>query len=147
MAKKKIRFTLEMMDGVQARTLEDVQKNFSLEKVLVYIEDGRMDTWLRERYQNNIADGIAALDKADSDYNKKLYALFGVDYDEAEVEEMAKAANRTILTMWITLRLNKMTCMTCWTRAQLPSIFAVKGLKYRSKKAAFLTLESTNQPW
>ena len=94
MAKKKIRFTLEMKDGVQARILEDVQKHFSLEKVLVYIEDGRMDTWLRERYQNNIADGIAALDKADSDYNKKLYALFGVDYDEAEVEEMAKAAER-----------------------------------------------------
>ena len=94
MAKKKIRFTLEMKDGVQARILEDVKKHFSLEKVLVYIEDGRMDTWLRERYQNNIADGIAALDKADSDYNKKLYALFGVDYDEADVEEMAKAAER-----------------------------------------------------
>lgn len=91
---KKIRFSLEMKDGVQVRTLEELQENFSLEKVLVYIEDGKLDTWLRDRYQNDIADGIAALDKSDSDYNRKLCALFDVEYDEAAEEEMAKAAER-----------------------------------------------------
>ena len=91
---KKIRFSLEMKDGVQVRTLEELQEYFSLEKVLVYIEDGKLDTWLRDRYQNDIADGIAALDKSDSDYNRKLCALFDVEYDEAAEEEMAKAAER-----------------------------------------------------
>ena len=87
-------FSLDMKDDVPVWELEELQENFSLKKVLVYIGDGRMDKWLRNDDRNSIADGIAALDKADGDYYRKLYALFGVEYNEAEVEEMTKEAER-----------------------------------------------------
>ena len=91
---KKIRFSLEMKDGVEVRTLEELQDNFSLEKVLFYISNGKMQTWLRDRYHNDIADSIEQLDSSDPEYNKKLCGFFGVEYDESELEDLEKAKER-----------------------------------------------------
>ena len=91
---KKIRFSLEMKDGVEVRTLEELQDNFSLEKVLFYISNGKMQRWLRDRYQSDIADSIEQLDSSDPEYNKKLCDIFGVEYDESELEDLEKAKER-----------------------------------------------------
>lgn len=91
---KKIRFSLEMKDGIQVRELEELKENFSLEKILYYIDNGKLITWLRDRYHNDIADQIESLDKNDPEYNKKIYDAFEIEYGEAEQTDSEKAAER-----------------------------------------------------
>ena len=91
---KKIRFSLEMENGTEVRELEELKENFSLERVLYYIDNGRLFTWLRDRYHDDVAEQIQELDRDDPDYNKKLCEIFEVEYDESAVEDMERAAER-----------------------------------------------------
>lgn len=85
---KKIRFPLEMDNGVEVRSMEELRDNFSLVKVLAYFENGRLIIWLRDRYANDIADALEILDKTEEKLAKKICEIFDVPYDE-------KAAERT----------------------------------------------------
>ena len=91
---KKIRFSLEMENGTEVRELEELKENFSLERVLYYIDNGRLFPWLRDRYHDDVAEQIQELDRDDPDYNKKLCGIFEVEYDESAVEDMERAAER-----------------------------------------------------
>ncbi len=91
---KKIRFPLEMDNGVEVRSMEELRNNFSLGRVLEYIQNGKLVTWLRDRYENNIADAIAELDKTDSELPKKVSAIFDVPYDEKTEDDLKQAAER-----------------------------------------------------
>ena len=92
---KKIRFPLEMDNGVEVRSMEELRNNFSLDRVLEYIQNGKLVTWLRDRYENNIADAIAELDKTDSELPKKVSDIFDVPYDEKSEDDLKRAAERT----------------------------------------------------
>lgn len=81
---KKIRFPLEMDNGLEVRSMEELRNNFSLGRVLEYIQNGKLVIWLRDRYENNIADAIADLDKTDSELPIKVSAIFDVPYDEKQ---------------------------------------------------------------
>ena len=91
---KKIRFPLEMDNGVEVRSMEELRNNFSLSRVLEYVQNEKLVTWLRDRYENDIADAIAALDKADLELPKKVSAIFDVPYDEKTEEALKQAAER-----------------------------------------------------
>lgn len=91
---KKIRFPLEMDNGVEVRSMEELRNNFSLGRVLEYIQNGKLVTWLRDRYENNIADAIAELDKTDSELPKKVSAIFDVPYDEKTEDDLKQATER-----------------------------------------------------
>lgn len=91
---KKIRFPLEMDNGVEVRSMEELRNNFSLGRVLEYIQNEKLVTWLRDRYENNIADAIAELDKTDSELPKKVSAVFDVPYDEKSEDALKQAAER-----------------------------------------------------
>ena len=64
---KKIRLPLIMENGVEVRTIEELQEHFSLEKVVTYVNDGKMDVWLRERYLDDIAEQLNELNAEDGD--------------------------------------------------------------------------------
>ena len=81
---RKIRFPLEMGDGVKVRDIEELKAHFSLDKVLEYIADGKMITWLRDRYYHDIVQEILLLDTEDTDYKRKICQIFGVEYEEEE---------------------------------------------------------------
>lgn len=83
---KKIRFPLDMGNGVEVRTLEELQENFSLEKVLGYYADGKLITWLRDRYMDDIADALEKLDKDMADFSAKVCEIFNVEYSEDGVD-------------------------------------------------------------
>lgn len=86
---KKIRFPLDMGNGIEVRTLEELQENFSVEKVLGYYADGKLLIWLKDRYLDDIADAISGLDKDDSDFAMKICNAFGVEYNEEfDIEEL-----------------------------------------------------------
>ena len=79
---KRIKFALQMKDGVQARTLEELRGAFDLELLLGYLEDGRLERWLDDRQYRKEAGKIAGLDKEDADLPEKLCGIFGVPYTE-----------------------------------------------------------------
>lgn len=89
---KRIKFTLEVKDGVQARTMEDLQEHFDLEKVVGYFSDGRLLSWLEDRYYENEAETIKALSKDKPDFHKKLCEALGVEIEEdisqVDIEEL-----------------------------------------------------------
>ena len=91
---KKIRFPLEMKGGVEVRDIEELKENFSLEHILVYLEDGKLTTWLRDRYQDEIADAVLALNREDVDFYKKICDIFDVEYVEEQAEDIEKAMER-----------------------------------------------------
>lgn len=91
---KKIRFPLEMKNGVEVRDIEELKENFSLEQVLFYLSDGKLETWLRDRYLDDMADAVLALNQADADFHKKICGIFEVEYVEEREEDMEKAMER-----------------------------------------------------
>ena len=91
---KKVRFPLEMEDGVEVRSLEELKNNFSLSRVLGYVDDGRLVTWLQDRYENTIADAIASIDASEDDVAKRICEIFDVVYDENAKKEIDRAEER-----------------------------------------------------
>ena len=83
---KKIRFPLKMTNGTDVRTIEELRANFDLAAVLGYYADGRLETWLRDRYYDTEADKIEALDKASKSFQSDLCAALGVTVSP-EVEQ------------------------------------------------------------
>lgn len=91
---KKIRFPLEMDNGVEVRSMEELREHFSLAKVLEYFENGKLVTWLRDRYADDIADAVEALEQNEPELARKLSEIFDVPYDENTEEELKKAGER-----------------------------------------------------
>lgn len=92
---KKIRFPLEMEHGVKVRSLEELRENFLLSRVLIYASNGKLVTWLRDRYLDDIADEIEYLDVNDSEFPKKVCEIFGIEYDENTAIDIEKAKERS----------------------------------------------------
>lgn len=91
---KKIRFPLEMENGVEVRSMEELREHFSLARVLEYIRNGKMVTWLKDRYVDDIAGSIETLDLLSDSLAKEVSEIFDVPYDEKAQEELEKAAMR-----------------------------------------------------
>lgn len=91
---KKIRFPLEMEQGVEVRSLDELRDGFSLARVLVYVSNGKLVTWLRDRYIDEIADAVECLDVNDSEFPKKVCEIFGIEYNEDIAIDMEKAEER-----------------------------------------------------
>ena len=87
---KKIRFSLEMKNGVEVTDLEGLQENFDLEKVKEYMVNGRLLTWLQDRYYEDEADEIEELDNNDVNLGEKLCKIFQVPYDPNEDQSLEK---------------------------------------------------------
>ena len=83
---RKIRFPLKMKNGAEVRTLEELKENFDLESVLGYFTDGKLKTWLSDRYYDEKADAVGALAAAMPDLNAKLCEILEVKY-QAEADE------------------------------------------------------------
>lgn len=91
---KKIRFPLELRDGIEVRDMEGLRENFSLEQILFYLANGKLETWLRDRYMDDIADAILELDREDTEFNKKLCEIFEVEYTEDNETDLEKMMER-----------------------------------------------------
>ena len=52
---KKIRFALEMGDETSVRTIEELRAHYNSEKIVSYFLDGKLLTWLNDRYYTDEA--------------------------------------------------------------------------------------------
>ena len=68
---KKVRFPLEMDNGVEVRDIHELKEKFSLNRVLNYLADGRLITWLRDRYEDDIANEILEIQNLSGDISYK----------------------------------------------------------------------------
>lgn len=94
---KKIKFALKMKDGVEVRNLQELRDNFDLNQVTAYFMDGKLVTWLSDRYYDEEAEQIESLQKDDSELQKKLCQIFGVEYEEDTMTpEEIEARNRKL---------------------------------------------------
>lgn len=59
---KKIKFALEMKDGMKVRTLEELQEHFDLKTVIGYFLDGKLQKWLEDRYYDEKVEALRQLD-------------------------------------------------------------------------------------
>lgn len=91
---KKVKFPLEMDGGVEVRDIVSLRQNFSLKRVMGYLANGKLVTWLRDRYANDLADAIEELDKNEASLAKRICGILGVDFDEDAEETFKKAEER-----------------------------------------------------
>lgn len=82
---RKIKFSLEMPNGKKVNTIEELQDNFDLEKVMAYFLDGKLLRWLDDRYYDEEAEAVEELKADDSDLSHKLCNIFDVPYPEDDV--------------------------------------------------------------
>lgn len=99
MAIKKIRFPLEMDNGAEARTLDELREHFSMEKVVLYYSEGKLLRWLRNNYLDEEAEAISELDPKDPELNRKICGIFDVEYNESAKVDIEKVtANKQRLS-------------------------------------------------
>lgn len=82
---KKIRFPLKM-NGTDIRTIEELREHFDLESVLGYFANGKLATWLKDRYYDNEAVAVEALSADDEKLAKKLCGILKVSYTDEAAE-------------------------------------------------------------
>ena len=75
---KKIKFPLEMSGGIQVRTIEELREHFDLMKILGYYLDGKLLTWLNDRYYETEAAQISELNSQLPDFKARLCTILGV---------------------------------------------------------------------
>ena len=88
----KVKFPLEMANGVQVRTIEELKENFDVNKVLGYFLEGKLHTWLEDRYYDEEAEQVGGLKEEDTDLAKKLCEIFGIEYAETDNVDVDKIA-------------------------------------------------------
>jgi hypothetical protein len=69
------------MGNAQVTDLKELQKNFDLAAVLAYYKNERLVKWLEERYYEDEAKKIKALDPNASDFKQQLCAALGASYE------------------------------------------------------------------
>lgn len=79
---KRIKFPLKMGNGESVRNIEELRDNFDLASVITYFSDGKLITWLENRYYEKEIEAIKTLKQDDPNLGKKLCELFGVAYEE-----------------------------------------------------------------
>ena len=90
---RKERFALIMEDGVEVRNIDDFKAHFDIGSVVRDFCNGKLLTWLEDRYYDEEADAIKALSPDDCDFQKKLCEIFGQETPE-EIERRIERLNR-----------------------------------------------------
>ena len=90
---KKIKLPLEMSNGALVRTLDELKENWNLEKVINYYLNGKLQTWLNDRYYTELAEEVSALNgiNDNAELQKKLCNIFGIEAEDDLVDMEAVA--------------------------------------------------------
>ena len=91
---RKIKFALEMKDGVEVRrNLEELREHFDMEKVVGHFLSGKLVKWLEDRYYDDEVAKINKINKDDPNFHKQLCAALGVEYTggaDLDVEQLER---------------------------------------------------------
>lgn len=82
---RKIKFPLEMKDGILVRSIEELRENFDLEKIVTYLLNGKLITWVKDRNYENEAAELGRLPLDSKDLEKDICEIFDVEYIENNI--------------------------------------------------------------
>lgn len=80
MRKRRIKFALELKDGEEARSMEELRAYFDIEKIIGYYQDGRLLAWLEDRFCNTEAEEIRKLTGNEANLGEQLCRIFHVEH-------------------------------------------------------------------
>lgn len=89
--RRKVRFPLIVSDNIKIRRLEELKQHPDIRAILSSYEEGKLITWLRDRYEDEVADNIEALDKNSCDFGSDLLACLGIQAN-VQIEELSAVA-------------------------------------------------------
>ena len=143
---KKIKFALKMKDGAEARSLQELQENFDLNLATAYFLDGRLESWLEDRYYDEQLEQVRELEKEDPHLQEKLCQIFGIEYTEESmsVEAIAIRERRIARLREITedeeilshvdqVAFSQEELAVYWMRELIKFTFAARILRFRSE--------------
>lgn len=82
---RKIKFALEMKDGAKVRnSLDELREHFDLEKAVGYFLSGKLTEWLEDRYYEDEAEALDAIDKDAPDLRARLCEALGIECADDE---------------------------------------------------------------
>lgn len=97
MGRRIIRFPLVLKDGKEARTLEEMQQHFDLNKVVEYWLEGKLAVWLEHRNYTELLGRVRQLDDCPDreEIPGRLCRLFGVEESgEADMAAMERRKHK-----------------------------------------------------
>ena len=98
---KKIKFPLAMRDNYQARNIDELREYFDISKALEYLLDGKLKTWLVDRYYMVEAEKISKLDPYDKNVKEELCHILGVEMEitseQVEVGDIERRKERRMV--------------------------------------------------
>ncbi len=103
-----VKFPLKMSDGTSVRTIEELREHFDLRAVLDHYSNGKLLKWLEERYYDEEAKAVRALDLTSQSLKEDLCAILGTPYLERvdakiDIEDILKRSERRELLKKYTL--------------------------------------------
>jgi len=90
---RKERFALIMEDGLEVRNIDDLKAHFDVGTVVREFKDGRLLTWLEDRYYDEEAAAIKKISPGDDYLAQRLCEIFGVETPE-DVARREERLNR-----------------------------------------------------
>lgn len=91
---RQVRFALYLKDEHEVRnSIEEIREYFDYSKVVAYVIDGRLQSWLSRRGYDEEADAIGKLNVEDGNFKEQLFAILGVDAEVTDEDESVVDAN------------------------------------------------------
>ena len=92
---KKIRFPLEMAEGKMVKELDELHEYFDLEKALEYFQNGKLQKWLENTYNDDILKEVEKLTGEEENFIERFTEALGVEYQEIliDVKEILEKAH------------------------------------------------------
>lgn len=83
---RKIKFPLEMKDGIMVRSIEELRECFDLEKAVIYFFNGKLMTWIKDRNYDKEAEELGRVPLDAKDIEKDICKIFDVEYVEKDID-------------------------------------------------------------
>ena len=82
MKRNRKKFPLLFKNNIEINTMSDLKKHFDFRKLVGYFQNGKLVTWLEDRFYSDEADAIKALRTTDRHAPHKICDIIGVNFEE-----------------------------------------------------------------
>ena len=82
-----VKFALKTLEGIEIRDVISLKENFCLPMIIYYFQNGKLIRWLRDHYENDLADKLAEITDHDIKACDKICDIFDVNIDKPMIEK------------------------------------------------------------